>query len=175
MAEQYVVNKEELVASADAIRAKTGDTAEIAWSESTGFASAIEAISSGAKIATGSVTVGSDLQLRKYAILVQGVGFDPKRVILYRVSDRSSLSSLSPGLYFINCVESGEERSDLPGYYSCHATANICETSGEVYITTLDQIMATFLSEGRFIILQWMEGGNDAYAAAGTYNWIAIG
>ena len=50
-------------ATADAIRAKTGGTADIPWNESTGFASAISAIPVGAKTQAKTVTPGATVQV----------------------------------------------------------------------------------------------------------------
>lgn len=50
-------------ATADAIRAKTGGTADIPWNLSTGFASAISAIPVGAKTQAKTVTPGASVQV----------------------------------------------------------------------------------------------------------------
>ena len=55
MANEYTVNAADLTAVADAIRTKGGTSAELSFP--TGFASAIAAISSGAQVASGTVTV----------------------------------------------------------------------------------------------------------------------
>lgn len=175
MAEQYVVNNNSLVATADAIRTKMGNTSGIEWNNSTGFASAIEAISGETKIATGSITVGSNIHLRNNGILVQGIGFKPKKVILYRTSQGVSLSSLSTGLRFADCIESGEERVDLEGVFSCYTTGYIHENDGNIYAIVLDQIVMSPNENGSFIMFQWFDSTIDAYAAAGSYNWVAIG
>lgn len=50
-------------ATADAIRAKTGGTADIPWNESTGFASAISVIPVGSKMQAKTVTPGATVQV----------------------------------------------------------------------------------------------------------------
>lgn len=52
-------------ATADAIRAKTGNTADIPWDESTGFSSAISAIPVGSKTQAKTVTPGASTQVVK--------------------------------------------------------------------------------------------------------------
>ena len=59
MANMYIVTGEELAATADSIREKTGTTAQLEWEENNGFKSIIEAMPSGKTIevtaATGTV------------------------------------------------------------------------------------------------------------------------
>ena len=50
MANMYIVTEEELTATADSIRQKTGTTTQLEWEEDNGFKSAIEAIPSGDQI-----------------------------------------------------------------------------------------------------------------------------
>lgn len=75
-------------ATADAIREKTGDTAKIAWDASSGFASAIAAISSGGKVATGTFTISEgntnrDGELFDLPQTITGLPFTPTRVIFF--------------------------------------------------------------------------------------------
>ena len=55
MANEYTVNAADLTAVADAIRAKTGTSEGLSFPD--GFAAAIAGISTGAQVASGSVTI----------------------------------------------------------------------------------------------------------------------
>ena len=80
-------------ASADAIRAKTGDAAKIPWDKTSGFASAIAAIASGgSQVATGSFLsneytydkMPNGLVNPNWAYwTISGLGFKPSTVIIY--------------------------------------------------------------------------------------------
>lgn len=163
-----------MTVTANAIRAKTGDTSGITWDSSTGFASAIEAIQMGANVATGSMTQGTDFQLSTGGIFVQGIGFKANKIILYRTSEMFSLSSLSTGSYFISCLESGAEKDNVTNSYLCHVVAYLRDTGGNNYITTLNNIFVVAV-QGGVAIFQDSDGVDNIYMAAGTYNWIAIG
>lgn len=73
-----------LSATADAIRAKAEHSQQIAWNPTTGFADAIEAISSGIKVATGTFTpTARGESIYNNPITVSGLGFKPSRVIFF--------------------------------------------------------------------------------------------
>lgn len=93
IADEYkIVNATELdgalSAEANAIRAKTGATDKIPWNASTGFASAIAAISSGGKVATGTFTISAGSTNRARELIdfpqtITGLSFTPTRVIFF--------------------------------------------------------------------------------------------
>lgn len=68
-------------ATANAIRTHTGDSSKIAWNATTGFASAINAISTGgAKVATGSFIAKNNEDINI------SLGFQPTKVLIYLMS-----------------------------------------------------------------------------------------
>ncbi len=178
MAEQYVTNNVSLVATADAIRAKTGNTSGIEWNNSTGFASAIEAISGEAQILTGSFTAGSVTKLREGGYMLQGIDFVAKKIIVYRTDYQLDLSSLTPGFAFVFFAELGELRTDIPNVndiYSCHTLTYTGYSGGGGYISSANKI-SMYPTTDSYLLMQWFDDpGTDLYMAPGTYNWIAVG
>ena len=72
-----------ILASANAIRAKAETSDRIEWNPSTGFASAINAISAGVQIATGSFTPKENGYISSYPQTITGLKFKPSRVMIY--------------------------------------------------------------------------------------------
>ena len=150
-----------LSATADAIRAKTGDAAQIAWDASSGFASAISGISSGAKVATGTFTIAA-LDSSKYydmstrgAITVSGIGFTPTRVIAY-------LSSGTIGGTFHQLIiaDIGEQN----GFFT---------TNKSTVAPSINVFTASLNADG--FTLDMVEGATRPYVVQGTWFYIAIG
>ena len=81
MSEQYIVSKAGLTASADAIRAKTGGSAKIAWHATKGFADAIAATS---KVASGTIRMTDSSGDN---VTISGLGFKPSTVILFALAN----------------------------------------------------------------------------------------
>ena len=124
-----------LTATANAIRAKSGNTAKISWNATTGFASAIAAIASGSRVATGSFLsneytydkMPNGLVNANWAYwTISGLGFKPSTVIIY--ADPSNGIDTGCVLYvirlgdFTRCVASRidyyEEEDDEGESYS---------------------------------------------------------
>lgn len=74
-----------LTATADAIRAKTGGSAKIAWDASAGFSSVISGIQTGGKIAEGEFTPAgySNARIHQCPVTISGLAFKPSRIIFY--------------------------------------------------------------------------------------------
>mgnify|MGYP002519323210 CR=1 FL=1 len=85
-----------MTATANAIRTKAEHSQKIAWNPTTGFADAIEAISSGIKIATGTFTpTARGESIYNNPITVSGLGFKPSRVIFFSSNADDSCGIIS--------------------------------------------------------------------------------
>lgn len=143
-----------LSATADAIRARTGENGEIVWNEQSGFAAVASAISGGSKIAMGSVKSAVTTQ----TITVSGLTFKPKHIIVHlAVQDYDNQC----GARIATSLEYGERTTCT--YYK--GTSNYFEygNCGSV----------TFNSDGFKITLPSTSSGGYFYPA--NYNYIAIG
>ena len=159
-----------LSASANAIRAKNGDSAKISWNATTGFANAIAAIASGIKVATGTFTTNYG-HLKEKPITVSGLGFKPTRVIFYYETNREWLEN------------AGIDVGDSNGTYIARYYEDIYDPDEEDYYsvwytgyTARDKFKIDLLADGFKIYatgygleaeIQWHE--------AATYQYIAIG
>ena len=170
-----------LSATANAIRAKNGDNAKIPWDTSTGFASAISAIESGAKVASGTVTLSSDKNLSTSALTVSGIGFKPSQIFLFGELAGLGLQTYSDELNYLTYLAAGainygvytnatysedyDEEEDL--YYSIiNITAQNAMRNGA--------LVATFTDDG-FTITDTKDNSlTNIRVRRGTWNYIAI-
>ncbi len=97
-----------LKSTADAIRAKTGGTENIPWSETDGFKSAVEGIS-GTSVPDGTnVTFGNQNgepveRLEAYAIL--GTDLNTLGAITQKMAGKSALMTVADMIYWMNRVQ----------------------------------------------------------------------
>lgn len=138
-----------LSATADAIRARTGESGEIVWNEQSGFAGAVSAIAGGSKIAMGSVSYLSTTS----KMTVTGLPFKPNHVIVHMAVQTNG------NQYGANIVVSLE-----------YGERSICtQFTGSSKIFDIGNVgTVTFNSDGFSI-------SPSAYFAPITYNYIAIG
>lgn len=168
MADKYVVNNVGLVATANAIRAKTGDSAGIVWDDSQGFASAISAIAGGAQVATGTVTVAGSGTLNSSPVVVSGFDFQPTKFIMYRTASSGIiLSSSFVGLNLVWGIESQNTSTGLVNSDVIIVGSNmfIVENKNEYIGITANYGSVELRSKST----------QEIYMSGGTYNWVAIG
>lgn len=93
----YLVTDTELTSVANAIRTKGGTSADLSFP--TEFVSAIEAIATGKRIATGTYTATSNVTSGYVTIeTVANLGFTPRYVILYRTNIPSAQNHIFASL-----------------------------------------------------------------------------
>lgn len=147
-----------LTATADAIRAKTGKTDSVAWNESSGFEGAIYAISSGGKIAVGSITLSSATR----TLTVSGLNFKPKHVVVR--FHYTFTGGTSPTEHTVVSAEYGM-RTSLTAYNGQFSSKSL--TDGSIYLSS------GTLSNGGFSLTLTGTSAPSFYAT--TYEYIAIG
>jgi hypothetical protein len=169
MADKYVVNNAGLVATANAIRAKTGDSARIVWNDSQGFANAISAIAGGAKVATGTITVAGSSSLNSAVYTISGFDFTPTKFFMYRTVRTENFLDLSQkaGMNLVWTVESKD-----PSIMTADSDIIICGSNLSLVIYQAEYVGAA-LSPGSVTL--YAKTDNLLYMSGGTYNWIAIG
>ena len=175
MAEQYVVNNEALVASADAIRAKGGSSTGIVWDGSTGFASAIRALtatSGGTQYATGSFTVDGTSTLASSPIEVTGFDFKPTIFVVYRGANDATANFLVSTDWTNKFVALNIELVD----------ASAGTTNTDIFLVTSDGSTALYVQSnyiGMLVnvgsVILYAQNTNLPIYLVDTYNWIAIG
>lgn len=168
-----VVNATELNGAlsltADAIRSKGEHSNEIVWNPSIGFTSAINAISTGVKVATGSFTSNGEY-ITGYPKTITGLQFKPSRVIIQTDSSwANGIIVLDTGINRVMTYwENYEEYED--------------EETGETWEEWYDYtegfeledlgISVTFNTDGFTVSAHSYYDG--AYWGYGTYHYIAI-
>ena len=169
MADKYVVNNAGLVATANAIRAKTGDSAGIVWDDSQGFASAISAIIGGAQVETGTITIAGSDALNSNPVVISGFDFQPTKFMLYRTVRTETFLDLSQkaGMSLVWTVESKN-----PSTMTADSDIVMCGSNMVLVMHQSEYVSAT-LSYGSVTLNAKTD--NLLYMAGGTYNWIAIG
>lgn len=171
-----------MTATADAIRAKTENTAKISWDETSGFASAIEAVSSGVKVATGTFTANeSNGRLDTYPLTISGLGFTPSRVIIW-LFDSSHANSWDE----IICLDWDGTSTHVTYVYNNGAWCEECsEYVGLFMFSETDTMQAgntisMSVGDGWFTLSSDKGGLNAAdvfyvgLSAGATYGYIAI-
>lgn len=161
-----------LSATANAIRAKRGDASPISWNATTGFASAISAISGGAKVATGTFnTNGGLLKETSKQVTVSGLGFKPTRVIFYLVCSRADAESSGINLgdsdwgYIANYREQfGDEEDE--DYYELWFMGYSAKDKFKIDLLS-DGFKIYATGSGSYTEIHWR--------GAATYRYIAIG
>lgn len=146
-----------LTATADAIREKTGETAQIAWDASSGFASTISGISSGARVATGTFTAyhgATYYDLTAYPLTVSGLGFRPSRVFAYSAGGNGNAASPTLAIFDV-----GDESVFLD--------------LGSRKLTTGTNYTVSLNADG--FTLSAVDPDGIAYIMYNTWNYIAIG
>lgn len=172
-----------LTATADAIREKTGDTAQIQWNESTGFASAISAIESGRKVASGQFipAESSGNTIGEHPITISGLDFQPTRVIVYLIGKYTANGATYGGA----SVDNGLVMIDSAGYYLASYWEHD-EDADESYAYLSDPTVdpninddckpkITFTSDGFMITADWDGEYNEITWYPHAYRYIALG
>lgn len=139
-----------LGATADAIRAKSGETAQIAWDAENGFASAVSAINGG-KVVYGSFTMASGNNT--CPVSITGVGFQPSHVLAYGARSGSQTNALL-------MIEGGQR-----SYSTCFGSTGTTHNYQKYFSMTMD-------SDGFTI-----NSSSSSYKTLTTATWyyIAIG
>ena len=152
-----------LTATADSIKAKTGDSAPIAWDNEKGFSDAVATIAS-VKVAHGTYTDTNTISIAKnlneYPITVSGIGFKPKRVIFYLAYPNNSGSAQNTLWH----IEGGERTHALVGGSAGTSAASI--TNATAYITMTMDADGFTISSTSTTYKQWTKM---------PYNYTAIG
>lgn len=144
---------DKLTAVADAVRGKTGKTAELTLAE---MATEINELVLGSQIATGTFTKTTD-RYYQYSITISGIPFKPTAIIAYaKVNYFGSGVNM---LYFIDTVN---------GYIRYENATNVRDGSSHYSIKMNDN--------GFSINILKEKDSNGAYnnIAGGTWNYIAI-
>lgn len=159
-----------LTAEANAIRAKTGESAKIPWNATTGFASAISAIEGG-KIAEGEFNPStySGTLIKNKPITVSGLPFKPSRVIFYVMDCVSNCDAILMKDSAGGCVsrateESYDEYEDT--YYEDIYCGDVGNGSHVIVTMNLDGFKISADYEGDDNEIQWLPT---------KYRYIALG
>ena len=154
MTDFYLVEGEDLVAIADAVRTKTGSTDKMTLS---GIISGIEGIeiggngSSGGKIVTGTITPSSQ-DLYNNPITISGLGFKPRMVVVRNTESRG-FQSLGSGYFLVTIIEiaDGENAVSQTNYATVSSSITMCDVtalSGKFYyICTINDDGFTITAE----------------------------
>ena len=115
MANEYAANAADLTAVADAIRAKAGTSEGLSFPD--GFAAAIAGISTGAQVASGSVTTTRKSFMKIYP------GFVVKKLSINPIAESRKTATITYDFENNICIGINEERIITP-----QITSTISET-----------------------------------------------
>lgn len=165
----YIASSTDLTAVANAIRAKSGGSSQLAFP--TGFVSEIGNISAGAplpsgvtKISGGTFTFASNTALT--AQIPHDLGVVPKAVVVW-ASDSNSNDTLFHSGALIACrIDTSGNTYYAMRNFSYKSSASAADASyGYLFTSLSDALSSTFFS---------FNNGSRYYLAGATYNWVAF-
>ena len=122
MANEYTVNAADLTAVADAIRAKTGTSEGLSFPD--GFAAAIAGISTGAQVASGSVTTTRKSYMKIYP------GFVVKKLSINPIDEKTRTATTTYDFENNICIGINVESIITPQITSTISETKVSNGSG---------------------------------------------